>query len=138
MQANRFEQVSEVQPDAITLSLSRSATGEVGAVILPAVASGGRLSEDKISGELPAIDLFRSAIKLANEMKLAIVVMDPEGVWKKEWGELYTPVTTDLFERRERIARLAENQCRTDAARFTSRRNRSQLPAANRTRTAPA
>ena len=92
MQANRFEKVSEVQPDAITLSLSRSATGEVGAVILPAVASGGRLSEDKISGELPAIDSFRSAIKLANEMKLAIVVMDPEGVWKKEWGELYTPV----------------------------------------------
>jgi hypothetical protein len=92
MQANRFEQVSDVQPDAITLSLSRSASGEVGAVILPAVASGGRLSEDKISGELPAIDSFRSAIKLANEMKLAIVVMDPEGVWKKEWGELYTPV----------------------------------------------
>ena len=92
MQANRFEQVSEVQPDAITLSLSRSATGEVGAVILPAVASGGRLSVDKISGEPPAIDSFRSAIKLANEMKLAIVVMDPEGVWKKEWGELYTPV----------------------------------------------
>jgi hypothetical protein len=92
MQANRFEQVSEVQPDAITLSLSRSATGEVGAVILPAVASGGRLSEDKISGELPAIDSFRSAIKLANEMKLALVVMDPEGVWTKEWGELYTPV----------------------------------------------
>jgi len=92
MQANRFEQVSEVQPDAITLSLSRSATGEVGAVILPAAASGGRLSEDKISGELPAIDSFRSAIKLANEMKLAIVVMDPEGVWKKDWGELYAPV----------------------------------------------
>jgi len=92
MQANLFEKVSEVQPDAITLSLSRSATGEVGAVILPAVASGGRLSEDKISGELPAIDSFRSAIKLANEMKLALVVMDPEGVWKKEWGELYTPV----------------------------------------------
>ena len=57
MQANRFEQVSEVQPDAITLSLSRSASGEVGAVILPATASGGRLSEDKISGELPAIDV---------------------------------------------------------------------------------
>ncbi len=92
MQANRFEQVSEVQPDAITLSLSRSASGEVGAVILPATASGGRLSEDKISGELPAIDSFRSAIKLANEMRLAIVVMDPEGVWKKEWGELYTPI----------------------------------------------
>ena len=92
IQADRFEQVSEVQPDAITLSLSRSASGEVGAVILPAAASGGRWSEDKISGELPAINSFRSAIKLANEMKLAIVVLDPEGVWKKEWGELYTPV----------------------------------------------
>ena len=21
--------------------------------------------------------------------KLAIVIMDPDGVWKKEWGELY-------------------------------------------------
>jgi hypothetical protein len=36
----------------------------------------------KISGELPAIDSFRFAIKLANEMKVAIVVMDPDTVWK--------------------------------------------------------
>jgi hypothetical protein len=47
------------------------------------------LSEDKISGELPAVDSFRSAIKLANDMKVAVVVIDPEGVWKKDWGELY-------------------------------------------------
>ena len=88
MAANRFEQVNEVQPDAITLSLRKSASGEVGAVIFPATASGGRLNEDKISGELPAVDAFRSAIKLANEMKVAMVVMDPEGVWKKDWDEL--------------------------------------------------
>jgi len=90
--ANRFERVDEVQPDAITLSLSRSGTGEVGSVIFPASASGGRFSEDKISGELPAVDSFRSAVKLANEMKVAIVVLDPENVWKKDWGELYRPV----------------------------------------------
>ena len=89
---NRFERVDEVQPDAITLSLSRSAAGEIGAVIFPASASGGKLSEDKVSGELPAVDSFRSAIKLANEMKVAVVVMDPDGVWKKDWGELYTPI----------------------------------------------
>jgi hypothetical protein len=61
-------------------------------VIFPASASGGRLSEDKVSGELPAVDSFRSAIKLANEMKVAIVVFDLDGVWKNDWGERYTPI----------------------------------------------
>ena len=92
MAKNRFERVSEIQPDAITLSLTRSSSGEVGSVIFPASASGGRFSEDKISDELPAVDSFRSAIKLANEMKVAIVVMDPNNVWKEDWGELYTPL----------------------------------------------
>ena len=92
MVKNRFERVSGIQPDAITLSLSRSSSGEVGSVIFPASASGGRLSDDKISDELPAMDSFRAAIKLANEMKLAIVVMDPNDVWKDNWGELYTPI----------------------------------------------
>jgi hypothetical protein len=82
--------VNEVQPDAITLSLTRSSNGEVGSVIFPAAASGGKFSEDKISRELPAIDSFRFAIKLANEMKVAIVVMDPDRVWKG--GDLYTAV----------------------------------------------
>jgi hypothetical protein len=92
MAKNRFERVTEVQPDAITLSLSRSSSGEVGSVIFPASASGGRFSEDKISGEIPAVDSFRSAIKLANDMKVAIVVIDPENVWKDNWGELYSPI----------------------------------------------
>ena len=92
MVKNRFERVDEVQPDAITLSLSRSSSGEVGSVIFPASASGGRLNEDKLSGELPAVDSFRAAIKLANEMKVAVVVMDPDGVWRKDWGELYSPI----------------------------------------------
>ncbi len=90
--ANRFERVTEVQPDAITLSLSKSATGEVGSVIFPATASGGRFSEDRVSGELPAFTSLCSAIKLANQAKLAIVVLDPDGLWKADWGVLYTPV----------------------------------------------
>jgi hypothetical protein len=80
MVKNRSERVNEVQPDAITLSLTRSGNGEVGSVIFPASASGGKFSEDKISGELPAIDSLRFAIKLANEMKVAIVVMDADRV----------------------------------------------------------
>lgn len=92
MVKNRFERVSEIQPDAITLSMKRGADGETGSVIFPASASGGRLSEDRISGELPAVESFRAAVKLANDMKVAIVVMDPDGVWNDNWGELFTPV----------------------------------------------
>ena len=62
-------------------------------MIFPASASGGRFSEDKISDELPAVDSFRSAIKLANEMKVAIVVMDPNNVWKED-GVSSTPRST--------------------------------------------
>jgi hypothetical protein len=29
------------------------------------------------------------AVQLANQLKIALVVQDPDGVWKKEWGELY-------------------------------------------------
>ena len=28
-------------------------------------------------------------MQLANQLKIAIVVQDPDGVWKQEWGELY-------------------------------------------------
>lgn len=92
MPKNRFEQVDEVQPDAITLSLAKEGDREEGMVIFPASASGGRLPEDRISAQLPALDSFRSAVRLANEMKVAIVVIDPHGVWKPEWGDLYREV----------------------------------------------
>jgi hypothetical protein len=89
MARNRFEQVDEVQEDAITLSLAREGDRESGRIIFPVNASGGRLTEDRVSPNLSAIDSFRSAIKLANAMKVAIVVLDPDGIWKAEWGDLY-------------------------------------------------
>jgi hypothetical protein len=89
MAKNRFEQVDEIQPDAITLVLKRDDGGGSGSIVLPAAASGGRLSNDQVSAQLPAQDAFRGAIRLANDMKLAIVVCDPDAVWKAEWGELY-------------------------------------------------
>jgi hypothetical protein len=89
MARNRFEQVDEVQPDAVTLSLAKEDEKEVGIVILPASASDGRMTADHISEKLPLVDSYRSAIRLANEMKVAIVVMDPQGIWKPDWGDLY-------------------------------------------------
>jgi hypothetical protein len=90
MARNRFERVGEVQPDALTLSLTKQNEQEVGVVIFPASASNGRFSEDKVSDPLPPRDSFRSAVRLANEVKLAIVVLDPDGIWNPEWGDLYS------------------------------------------------
>jgi hypothetical protein len=86
---NRFEQVDAIQADAITLSLVKEGEKAAGVVIFPASASNGRLVQDSISPQLPPQDSFRSAIKLANEMKVAVVVMDPQGIWDPQWGDLY-------------------------------------------------
>jgi hypothetical protein len=89
MRRNRFEQVAEPQPDAITLSLLRRDGETFGMVSCPATLSGNRLAEDVTSDELDAVEAYRSAIRLANEIKAPIVVMDPEGAWLSEWGDLY-------------------------------------------------
>ena len=85
---NRFEQVDEVQPDAIALVLEQRGDGRWAKVYCPASAHSA-LQEDKISADMAPKDALASAVKLANELKLAIVVVDPDGGWKKEWGELY-------------------------------------------------
>jgi hypothetical protein len=92
MTKNRFEQVDELQDDAITLSLSKQEDGEFGMVRCPAGLTNGRLQEDAESPKLPPMEAFRSAVKLANEIKAPIVVMDPDGLWNAEWGALYRPV----------------------------------------------
>ena len=38
---------------------------------------------------MPAKDTFSGTLRLANQLKIAIGVPGPDGVWKKEWGELY-------------------------------------------------
>ena len=89
---NRFEQVDEVQDDAITLSLRKSDPDAVGTVTFPASASAGKLVNDSVSEELPLVEAFRSAVRLANTVKVPIVVLDPDNVWLPEWGDLYRPV----------------------------------------------
>lgn len=92
MARNRFEQVDEMQPDAITLSLLKDGESSVGTVTCPAAIAGGRLAVDTTSERLPAKDAFRSAVRLANEIKAPIVVHDPSSLWQNEWGDLYRPV----------------------------------------------
>ncbi len=89
MARNRFEQVDEPQPDAITLILRKTETEPVAQVFCPAAVSRGQLGEDTLSRDMPLVDGFRSAIKLANEIKAPLVVLDAEGLWLAEWGALY-------------------------------------------------
>ena len=87
--ANRFEQVDEEQPDALNLIFSHTPEGQNGRVRVPESAFDGKMPGGIDSGDVPAKDAFRGAVKLANEMKLAIVVIDPDGVWDKGWGRLW-------------------------------------------------
>jgi hypothetical protein len=86
---NRFEQVDEPQADAINLTLTQKGDGQVGIIHCPRSAAPDRLSADLTSEEVPARDAVIGAIQLANAQKLPIVVIDPDNIWKAEWGELW-------------------------------------------------
>ena len=89
MARNRFEQVDERQDDAITLSLWKVDDHMYGTVTIPAALSDGKLSTDMTTDKMPLKDAFRGAIRIGNEMKAAVVVIDPASLWQAEWGDLY-------------------------------------------------
>ena len=86
--ANRFERVDEEQGDALNLVLAQTTQGQVGSVRIPRALIPGDAPQPIDSGELQARDAFRAAVRLANELKLPIVVVDPDGIWDAAWGEL--------------------------------------------------
>lgn len=89
MPKHRFELVDEPQPDAITLALLSRGGQRYGRITCPAGLNPGRLRKDVTSGEIGDAEAFRSAIRLANEIVAPVVVHDPQGLWKPEWGKLY-------------------------------------------------
>jgi hypothetical protein len=89
MGRNRFEQVDELQPDAINLTLMQKSDGQVGIIHCPKAAAPDRLPADLTSQEIPARDAVIGAIELANTRKLPIVVIDRDNIWKAEWGDLW-------------------------------------------------
>lgn len=89
MARNRFEQVDEVQPDAINLTLIDKGVSKVGIVHCPKTAAVDRLAADLTSEEVPALQAVAAAVQLANSKKIPIVVIDPDHVWKGEWGDLW-------------------------------------------------
>jgi hypothetical protein len=86
---NRFEQVDELQADAINLTLSQKSDGQVGIIHCPKTAAPDQLPADLTSQEIPARDAVIGAIQLANSKELPIVVIDRDNIWKAEWGDLW-------------------------------------------------
>ena len=86
--ANRFEQVDEIVGDAITVALEQRIDGQWAKVVCPRSAHES-FTVDRVTEPMAPTDALSGAVKLANEKKLAIVVFDPDGIWKKDWGELY-------------------------------------------------
>ena len=86
--ANRFEQVDEVVGDAVTIVLSQRADGQWATVFCPKSAHES-LAADRVTEPMATTDALSGAVRLANQLKIALVVHDPDGVWKLEWGELY-------------------------------------------------
>ncbi len=89
--ANRFEQVDEVVADAITIVLSQQTDGQWAKVYCPRTAHASlAVGPDQRAGPAQGRAL-RGAVKLANQLKLAIVVADPDGVWKNGMGRTLPP-----------------------------------------------
>ncbi len=86
--ANRFEQVDEVVADAITIVLAQRPDGQWAKVVCPKSAHES-LAVDRVTELMAPKDALSGAVRLANQLKLAIVVLDLDGVWKPEWGALY-------------------------------------------------
>src|SRR5215475_7075603 len=89
MAKNRFEQVDELQPDAINLTLMQKSDGQVGIVHCPKTAAPDRVPADLTTPEIPVRDAVLGAIQLANSKKIPIVVIDRDNIWKSEWGDLW-------------------------------------------------
>ena len=100
MAKNRFEQVDDVQDDAITLEVGLGDARDQARVHLPLAAKdkgvSGAAQEDEAgrmaSDLLPAVEAFRSSVKLANELRMPIVVVDVGSAWDETWGALYRAV----------------------------------------------
>ena len=92
---NRFEQVDEIQPDAITLILEQRGDGRWAKVHCPAYANSA-LREDKTSEDMAPKDALASAVKLANEFKAiglpTTLLIDRQG---REIGRLIGPAEWD-------------------------------------------
>jgi len=86
--ANRFEQVDAPVDDAVNVVLEQRANGQWANVLVSRNAAP-LLADDWTSEDLPPTDALSNAVKFANKLNLDVVIVDRDGIWKGEWGELF-------------------------------------------------
>jgi hypothetical protein len=88
--ANRFEQVDEPKPDAVTVTMWDQNGQAAGHVIGPVDVEHAKppLVFAGQDGSLMAFQALVIGCQLANELHRKVVVIDPKGLWKSEWGQL--------------------------------------------------
>lgn len=87
---NRFEQVDEARPGAITVSLWSDDGEAFGNIdVAPRAEGGAIVGLVQTDPRTPAMKALAGAIDLANKRGMEIVIIDPEGLWQPQWGEVY-------------------------------------------------
>ena len=88
--SNHFDQVDEPGPDAVTVTLWKQDGQACGSVLGPADLEHGD-APLTIGGQDQPFTAFQALVTgchLANEMHRKVVIVDPDRLWRPEWGRL--------------------------------------------------
>jgi hypothetical protein len=88
---HRYEQVDQPSNKAVTLTFGTNGGRDRGEVTGPTKIILGRQVDVRTSqpGSLTPTKAFAMAEEMADQLGLPLVVVDPDGIWKPIWGELY-------------------------------------------------
>ena len=91
---HRYEQVDLPSNKAVTLTLGTNGGRDRGGVTGPTKLTLGQQTVvcTPQPGSLTPTKAFAMAEKLADQLGLPIVVVDPNGIWNPVWGELYRSI----------------------------------------------
>jgi hypothetical protein len=86
-----FRKVEEPHPHSVTVSIWEMDGKVVGEPTGPTLVVGGRIIRNGWLGDPVEVPhALIEAIKRAKKYDCPIVIMDPESLWRPEWGRLRT------------------------------------------------
>ena len=88
---HRYEQVDQPSNKAVTLTFRTNGGRDRGEVTGPTKIILGQQAviPTPQPGSLTPTKAFAMAEELADQLGLPLVVVDPDGIWNRVWGELY-------------------------------------------------
>jgi hypothetical protein len=86
--SNRFDQVDGPRSDAVTVMLRDEDGNARGEVVGPAEGGDGAPLAAGQDGSLTAFQAVVVGCQMANELRRRVVIVDPGGLWRTDWGQL--------------------------------------------------